>query len=71
MTAIVFVGPSLAGASPAPPPGVTLAGPAAAGDLYRAARAGAGRSGSPTASSRTARRSGTRRSSGPWNAGCE
>ena len=41
MTAIVFVGPSLAGASPAPPPGVTLAGPAAAGDLYRAARAGA------------------------------
>jgi len=41
MTAIVFVGPSLAGAPPAPPPGVTLAGPAAAGDLYRAARAGA------------------------------
>ena len=41
MTAIVFVGPSLAGAHPAPPPGVTLAGPAAAGDLYRAARAGA------------------------------
>ena len=41
MTAIVFVGPSLAGASPAPTPGVTLAGPAAAGDLYRAAREGA------------------------------
>jgi hypothetical protein len=41
MSAIVFVGPSLAGASPAPTPAVTLAGPAAAGDLYRAAREGA------------------------------
>jgi hypothetical protein len=39
--AVVFVGPSLAGAPVAPPPGVALAPPAAAGDLYRAARAGA------------------------------
>jgi hypothetical protein len=41
MTAVVFAGPSLAGAPVAPPPGVTIEGPAAAGDLYRAARAGA------------------------------
>ena len=41
MTAVVFVGPSLAGATAALPPGVSLPGPAAAGDLYRAARAGA------------------------------
>lgn len=41
MTAVVFIGPSLAGRPVAPPPGVTLCPPAAAGDLYRAARAGA------------------------------
>jgi hypothetical protein len=41
MTAVVFAGPSLAGAPVAPPPGVTIEAPAAAGDLYRAARAGA------------------------------
>ena len=39
MSAVVFAGPSLAGT--AAPEGVTLAPPAAAGDLYRAARAGA------------------------------
>lgn len=37
--AVVFAGPSLAGV--APPPGVVLRGPAMAGDLYLAARAGA------------------------------
>lgn len=37
--AVVFAGPSLAGVTP--PPGVDLRGPAAAGDLYLAARAGA------------------------------
>lgn len=39
--AVVFVGPSLAGRPVAPPPGIALRPPAAAGDLYRAARAGA------------------------------
>ena len=39
--AVVFVGPSLAGRPVAPPPGVALRPPAEAGDLYRAARAGA------------------------------
>lgn len=37
--AVVFAGPSLAGV--APPPGIDLRGPAMAGDLYLAARAGA------------------------------
>ena len=41
MTAVVFVGPSLAGAPVAAPPGVAIEGPAAAGDVYRAARGGA------------------------------
>ena len=41
MTAIVFVGPSLAGRPVAVPPGIALRPPATAGDLYRAARAGA------------------------------
>jgi hypothetical protein len=41
MSAVVFAGPSLAGPPVAPPPGVTIEPPAAAGDLYRAARAGA------------------------------
>ena len=40
MRAVVFAGPSL-GPAPAPPEGVTLEAPAVAGDLYRAARAGA------------------------------
>ncbi len=39
--AVVFVGPSLAGPAVAAPPGIALRPPAAAGDLYRAARAGA------------------------------
>lgn len=39
--AVVFVGPSLAGAPVTPPPGVLLLPPAEAGDLYRAARRGA------------------------------
>jgi hypothetical protein len=40
VTAVVFVGPTLAGDGPAPP-GIELRPPAEAGDLYRAARAGA------------------------------
>ena len=38
--AVIFVGPSLAGAPVTLPPGVVLAPPAEAGDLYRAARGG-------------------------------
>jgi hypothetical protein len=40
MSAIIFVGPTLAGERPAPP-GVELRPPAEAGDFYRAARGGA------------------------------
>jgi hypothetical protein len=41
MTAVVFAGPSLAGASLPPSRGITLRPPAEAGDLYLAARSGA------------------------------
>lgn len=41
MRAVVFAGPSLGGARPAPVPGVTLRPPAIAGDVYAAARDGA------------------------------
>jgi hypothetical protein len=41
MTAIVFVGPSLGPARKPPPPGVTLAPPAACGDIARAVQDGA------------------------------
>jgi hypothetical protein len=41
VTAVVFAGPSLAGAALPPQPGITLRPPAEAGDLYLAARGGA------------------------------